>query len=137
MNNRSSHLIRSPGPTLRTISLLLTFFLAIPPRFLFLAAETSQVSGAGSHVRHGVRGNPTAAAVQVNINPTAMLSQTAQALQALQTMQNTARTAVNGNTSGTTSSTISQPSSGTLAQTAQALQAMQQLQSSARTAAQN
>ncbi len=94
-NKLSSRTIGRPGPVLSALSLLLTFFLAIPPRFTVLASDILR-RGSPSAQEHGsaAPGNPTAAAVMAGApNGRDTLARTTQALTAVRAMQTAARAA--------------------------------------------
>src|SRR5215467_21537 len=86
--------IRRPGPALSALSLLLTFFLALPPQFVLLAGDILR-GGSPAAKSHGaaVEGQ-TAAAVQAGApSGRDTLARTTQALNAVRNMQAAARAA--------------------------------------------
>src|SRR5262249_4161586 len=86
--------IRRPGPALSALSLLLTFFLALPPQFVLQAGDILR-GGSPAAKSHGaaVEGQ-TAAAVQAGApSGKDTLTRTTQALNAVKNMQAAARSA--------------------------------------------
>jgi filamentous hemagglutinin len=84
--------IRRPGPALSALSLLLTLFLALPPRFVLLAGDILRGGSVGATGHGAAVQGQTAAAVQAGApNGNDILARTAQALNAMKNMQAAAR----------------------------------------------
>ncbi|HEX4638344.1 MAG TPA: filamentous hemagglutinin N-terminal domain-containing protein, partial [Chthoniobacterales bacterium] len=93
-HNSSRRRIRRPGPALSALSLLLTFFLVLPPQFIVLAGDILRGGSPAASAHGGVVEGQTAAAVQAGApSGKDTLARTSQALNAVKNMQAAARAA--------------------------------------------